>query len=77
MPTPIRCINDRTHGIYDSCGALLGAIDDDAIYFRCPTCPSNAAKWIKVYKDSNGGICIKPLPKKISLQFTDELMMIT
>jgi hypothetical protein len=76
MTIPIRCINDKVHGIYSTCGSLLGAIDNDVIYFHCSSCPSSKGNWIKVYRDSNGGMVIKKLPVKFQLELEDEIKLV-
>jgi hypothetical protein len=70
---PIRCQNKKRHSIYNEFGALIGAIDDDFIYFRCPSCRKNEGKWFKVYRDENGGLVQKRMPKNFILNFDDEI----
>jgi len=72
MATSIRCPSPAPHGIYDDCGSLLGIIDKDITYFRCPSCRKNSGKWVKVYRDEDGGLVMKKMPPNFTADFADD-----
>jgi hypothetical protein len=78
MPIPIRCLNNKRHGIFSHCGSLLGAVDEDAVYLHCSTCSSKngVSKWVKVTRDENDGIIITQLPPNTKLSFEDTLALV-
>lgn len=63
--TPIRCPEDRTHGHYEMCGKLIGAIKDGVIYLYCSECKT----FYKIDILDNDVIEMTPLPKNERLNF--------
>lgn len=78
MAIPIRCTNFKPHTIYTECGSLMGAIDNDSIYFHCTSCKNKkTGNWFKVWRDENDGLRIKRMPCDFKLDFNnDEIKLV-
>ncbi len=65
----IRCPGDRPHGIYDNCGKLLAAFDENYLYIYCSHCKS----YYKVSIHENMNVEMEVLPKNERLELVNKL----
>lgn len=70
--TSIRCPNERPHGKYNSCGRLLGAIDNKIIFVYCEECK----QFFQVEVGENDTMVMTPIPKNTRLRLKTGLRMI-
>ena len=68
----LRCPSQRSHGKYDLCGHLLGAIEGDNIILYCSEC--KIFYKLTIYED--GFVEMAPLPKNQRINFVNTLRMI-
>lgn len=71
--TSIRCESNKPHGVFDSCGSLVGAIDEEGVpYFHCHNCST----WWKLISDDDGMMVLKKLPNRTKFTFTNKLKVV-